>query len=509
MNFSFLKCFLLIIFLPSFVFAENLTLTTYYPSPFGVYDQLRLFPRAPLGTPCKIGTLYVASPDNIQFCRDNGTRTGIWGYIPGIWTQFNDDIYLSDTLTSPNLAVGIGTTTPNSRLTIKGAGTTDATSSLNVTNNTGASALFVSDNGNVGIRTTIPQTELDVLSDDSIAAIRIAENNSSNSIWELRAHEILGAPPGALPSFSIYGGEPGSLRERLVINSDGWVGIGKTVPEYGLDVWGYNARIGGGDGEFIFAGDALISPNETIRMETNGETRLMVTVDGDVGIGTANPRAPFDVSSNYVRFENPDGPLFFRLGATEDNVASMGFYEQGSGPMASIGYKPAYSALMIEAPGNRHVIINTNTGSLGIGNNFPSHPLHMASGAHVTNGGVWTDASSIEYKQDVAELTTPVAYETLKKLNPVTFRFKIDPEEKHAGFIAEDVPDLVATKDRKGLSPMDIVAILTKVVQDQQKAIQDQQKAIQGQQTIVQNQQRTLKQQQKEIEQLKIQFNSM
>jgi hypothetical protein len=34
------------------------------------------------------------------------------------------------------------------------------------------------------------------------------------------------------------------------------------------------------------------------------------------------------------------------------------------------------------------------------------------------------------------------------------------------GFIAEDVPDLVSTKDRKGLSPMDIVAVLTKVVQE-------------------------------------------
>jgi hypothetical protein len=28
------------------------------------------------------------------------------------------------------------------------------------------------------------------------------------------------------------------------------------------------------------------------------------------------------------------------------------------------------------------------------------------------------------------------------------------------------VPELVATKDRKGLSPMDIVAVMTKVVQE-------------------------------------------
>jgi hypothetical protein len=43
------------------------------------------------------------------------------------------------------------------------------------------------------------------------------------------------------------------------------------------------------------------------------------------------------------------------------------------------------------------------------------------------------------------------------------------------GFIAEDVPDLVATADRKGLSSMDIVAVLTKVVQEQQRTIEQMQ----------------------------------
>ncbi len=41
------------------------------------------------------------------------------------------------------------------------------------------------------------------------------------------------------------------------------------------------------------------------------------------------------------------------------------------------------------------------------------------------------------------------------------------------GFIAEDVPELVATNDRKGLSSMDIVAVLTKVLQEQQKTISE------------------------------------
>lgn len=97
----------------------------------------------------------------------------------------------------------------------------------------------------------------------------------------------------------------------------------------------------------------------------------------------------------------------------------------------------------------------------------------MGSGAHVTTGGVWTDSSSIEHKQDIVLLTTDEAVEALGGLNPIKFRFEIAPEEKHVGFIAEEVPELVATEDRKGLSPMDIVAVLTKVVKQQQAEIKE------------------------------------
>ena len=102
----------------------------------------------------------------------------------------------------------------------------------------------------------------------------------------------------------------------------------------------------------------------------------------------------------------------------------------------------------------------------------------MASGARVTAGGVWTDASSREFKDNIKGLKVEDAIETLQGLNPVTFNYKVSPEENHVGFVAEDVPDLVATKDRKGLSPMDIVAVLTKVVQEQQKTNQEQQSVI-------------------------------
>jgi endosialidase-like protein len=93
-------------------------------------------------------------------------------------------------------------------------------------------------------------------------------------------------------------------------------------------------------------------------------------------------------------------------------------------------------------------------------------------------GGVWTNASSRELKKDIRPLPADEAMETLAALAPVTFKYKIDDQQQHVGFIAEDVPDLVATKDRKGLSSMDIVAVLAKVVQQQQAQLADQRKEL-------------------------------
>ena len=112
------------------------------------------------------------------------------------------------------------------------------------------------------------------------------------------------------------------------------------------------------------------------------------------------------------------------------------------------------------------------TGSVGIGVSTPAHPLEMASGAHVTAAGVWTNASSRDYKENIRDLTPEAALTTLKALQPVQYNYKVDREDEYVGFIAEDVPSLVATKNRKGLSPMDVVAVLTKVVQQQQAELE-------------------------------------
>jgi hypothetical protein len=109
---------------------------------------------------------------------------------------------------------------------------------------------------------------------------------------------------------------------------------------------------------------------------------------------------------------------------------------------------------------------------------WADNSVTLQSGASCTAGGVWTDASSRELKENIEGLTTEEAVDVLGNLDPVKYNYKADKADRHIGFIAEDVPDLVASKDRKGMSPMDVVAVLTKVVQEQQKLAEKQQKTI-------------------------------
>ncbi len=111
--------------------------------------------------------------------------------------------------------------------------------------------------------------------------------------------------------------------------------------------------------------------------------------------------------------------------------------------------------------------------------------LRMSSGATCTIGGVWTNASSRALKENIETLNIAEALDTLTQLNPVKYNYKNDKTDKYVGFIAEDVPELVATSDRKGLSPIDITAVLTKVVQEQQNVIQELQKENQEYKKII------------------------
>jgi len=174
------------------------------------------------------------------------------------------------------------------------------------------------------------------------------------------------------------------------------------------------------------------------------------------------------VLNHYINDDQLPVYLFGAAATATNNYVAFG----GGGPIGNAATQiDLYTASNTITPTGTPRLTIIKSGNVGIGTQTPSYPLHMASGAYVSVGGMWMDASSREFKDNVKGLKVKDAIEALQGLNPVTFNYKVSPEENHVGFVAEEVPDLVATKDRKGLSPMDIVAVLTKVVQEQQKII--------------------------------------
>jgi hypothetical protein len=118
--------------------------------------------------------------------------------------------------------------------------------------------------------------------------------------------------------------------------------------------------------------------------------------------------------------------------------------------------------------------------------------ITSSTGATLTAVGHWQDSSSRDYKENITDLSTEEAITTLAGLNPVRYNYKVDKDERHVGFIAEDVPELVATKDRKTLSPMDIVAVLTKVVKEQKETLDAKSQIVENQQKALEEQQKTI-----------------
>ena len=105
-------------------------------------------------------------------------------------------------------------------------------------------------------------------------------------------------------------------------------------------------------------------------------------------------------------------------------------------------------------------------------------PISTATGALLTAGGAWLNSSSRERKEHIEALSGAQAMQALAELRPVTYNYKVDAEEKHVGFIAEDVPELLASKDRKSLSALDIVAVLTRAVQEQKRTLEEKSQAL-------------------------------
>ena len=260
---------LMVIFMsiPYSASAETLTMTTYYPSPFGVYQSLRLAPNAspPACSGTTTGTMYVDAGGDLQYCDGTSYTNSV-----GEWTLNGTDLYPISWSTAD---VGIGTDLPSAKLDVQSA---DA-------NNT---------------------------------AIRIQNTNGTDAVWELRSHQV--TPDNG---FSIWGGDAGSEAFRFGITNTGNIGIGTTTPTSELEVNG-DIEL---ENDFIFngatpsiettAGDLALAPGDgfDVHADIGGGAEFYV-YDADnashlltilqstrrIGVLNAAPTTEFDVNGTVT-----------------------------------------------------------------------------------------------------------------------------------------------------------------------------------------------------------------
>ena len=185
--------------------------------------------------------------------------------------------------------------------------------------------------------------------------------------------------------------------------------------------------------------------------DVQGKELMRIKPSGNVGIGISTPNDKLDVAGS-LRILTGSNPIRFTSSWScfPDAVTNQAEISNDTG---------AYQTLMIV--GNR---------SAGQGRRVSIWDRLEVNGALT----YWSMAqvSSRKLKKNILDISAEEAVESLAKLNPVKYNLKADKDNNlHLGFIAEDVPDLVASRDRQTISNDHIVALLTKVIKEQEKRL--------------------------------------
>jgi hypothetical protein len=263
--------------------------------------------------------------------------------------------------------------------------------------------------------------------------------------------------------------EAGAPSNSIYVDSSGDVGINTSTPYYELHIvdgdspavrleqdtsYGWPSQkwdVCGNESNF-FIRDATHASKLPFRIEPDAATdSIFIDSSGDVGIGTGSPDYSLEVERTgtgaQIVANRTDGA---KVELMASNVAAL---------IGTMSNHPM-----------RFRVNNVKIMELAGSGDY----IEMIDGG--TYDGTWNPASSREIKENIQDLEADEARKALQKLNPVKFNYKKNKKEDRVGFIAEDVPDLVAMKGRKTLGTVDIVAVLTKVVKEQQEFIREQQK---------------------------------
>ncbi|MCG8671924.1 MAG: tail fiber domain-containing protein, partial [Pseudomonadales bacterium] len=284
----------------------------------------------------------------------------------------------------------------------------------------------------------------------------LVANDSSNGGAEYFAIEDV---TNSKVPFKVEANTPSNA---LYVDSADRIGLGTSTPVVDLHIKDGNSPTvrleqDGSDGFTPQTWD--ISGNEAnffIRDVTNS-SKLPFRIKPGAG-----DDAIFIGSSGQVGFglETPDSTYKIHAYKSGDHARIVA--ERGSAAKAAIvGHSSAALFGSLNDFPTRIMVNGSNKAEF-----FSDNSVSFTNGATINTSGQFVDASTRELKENISEIDTETAMKAFAKLRPVTYNYKAQKDELVTGFIAEEVPELVAQNGRKGLAPLEITALLTRVVKE-------------------------------------------
>ncbi len=365
---------------------------------------------------------YAGAAEDVDFGTGSGNVTG----------KLHLTIQASPKLTINGAGqVGIGTTTPNHLMHIKGG-------DLFVESSSGLIRLGYEGSNEWQMATTGGGSDLRwYTTTDGGATIIPRHYFSQNGNMGVGGFSGPGVPLGRL---DVIGAGTTSSTNNLILRNfnldtlmrvldNGRIGIGYNGPSYGRTV-----NLGGTGINFYTASEAAfggaVFPTDTslVIWSNNGANNYLVLQPswGNVGVGTSTP----------------DAKLHVRTGVNAA-VTGGGYFEVGATTGTNIVMDPT-QIMARNAGAAASLILNNGSGNVGIGTAAPASKLEVNGTAAKPGGGSWTATSDARLKQNVNPYTDGL--EQLKKINPVSYNYNAlsgyDTKPQYVGVLAQELKDV-------------------------------------------------------------------
>ncbi|CAM1343633.1 hypothetical protein [Tenacibaculum amylolyticum] len=276
-----------------------------------------------------------------------------------------------------------------------------------------SSQLVLALNGNIGIGVPAPEAKLQIIQSNTIGWGDL----KNSSILLGTANQGLGFDPneivvkgdnmhiGTLSNHKIIF-RTGGANNRMVLTSDGSLGIGTSSPSYAkLDVNGHvkfnaltsnhtNIQIGHDTNDRIFADNSTnktygggmffrITPDPSLNIAHNYIDVMMLDDKGNVGIGELSPVAKLEVGNGDLQVSNMGHFKGWETNTLTGLGLDVGVSEGNGYIMTYDRTLHKYSDVRIVAQGgyNKGITVATN-GNVGIGNDAPDEKLAVNGTVH-------------------------------------------------------------------------------------------------------------------------------